>query len=153
MGYTHSWIRKAKLDSIRFAGAVDDCRQVCEASRVPLKGIEGLVEPVFREYMVAFVGGGEWFIVQAACGDSSPERPARGKVGWHFGSCKTEHLPCDICVQACLIVFNHHFELEFQVGSDGGEADWAAARALCQPTLGYGEAFRLDTQSEASRGP
>lgn len=143
MGYTHGWTRKASLDSIRFAEAVDDCQQVCEACCVPLKGIEGLAEPVFREYIVAFDGGGEWFVVQALCDESSPECPVHGKTGLHVGSCKTEHLPYDICVQACLVVFNHYFGQEFQVSSDGKSADWRRARAVCQETLGYGLEFLL----------
>ena len=57
MGYSHGWCRPNELEREKFAAAVDDCRKVCEASMIPLRGIEGAVEPVFREFIVAFNGG------------------------------------------------------------------------------------------------
>lgn len=119
---------------------------MCQARGLPLKGIEDLAEPAFREYMVAFDGGGEWFVVQAVYDQGSPERPLRGKAGWHFGSCKTEHLPYNLCVQACLIAFSHHFGQKSRVSSDGSSADWVQARELCQRILGYGGSFCLETR-------
>jgi hypothetical protein len=145
MGYSHSWTRPQALDIGLCNAAAEDCRQVCEASGVPLKGIEGSPNPLFAGSIVAFDGGCEWFVVQCKCDSASPERPMRSKPGWHVGFCKTEHLPYDICVQACLIVFNHCFEQDFQISSDGGSAAWDRARELCQRTLGYGSEFRLKT--------
>jgi hypothetical protein len=143
MGYTHSWIRPRELDREKFSAAAADCRRVCEASGVALRGIEGAAEPVFADQIVAFDGGCEWFIVQCICDDRSPERPCRDKPGMHFGFCKTEHLPYDSCVQACLIVFSHHLGIGFTVSSDGHDSDWEPARQLCQSSLGYESSFTL----------
>lgn len=143
MGYTHSWYRPRELEREKFADAVEDCRKVCEASMIPLRGVEGAAEPVFRDFIVAFNGGCEPLIVQCVCDARSPERPSRAKPGAWFGFCKTEHLPYDLCVQAALIVFQHHLGAGFLVSSDGDSAAWGRARELCQRVLGYGESFSL----------
>ena len=70
------------------------------------------------------------------CDDRSPERPCRDKAGLHFGFCKTDRLPYDLCVQACLIVFNHHLGAGFAVSSDGADPEWDRARNLCHAILG-----------------
>ncbi len=143
MGYTHSWLRPRELDRGKFAAAAEDCRRVCEASGITLRGTEGAVEAVFADFIVAFDGGCESFVVQCVCDDRSPERPCRDKPGIHFGFCKTEHLPYDICVQACLIAFKHQFGSIFVVSSDGDGSEWDAAQGLCRRVLRYGESFVL----------
>lgn len=143
MGYTHSWLRPKELDREKFAVATADCRRVCEASGVALRGIEGAPDPVFSDAIVAFDGGCEWFIVQCVCDDRSPERPCRDKPGMHFGYCKTEHLPYDLCVQGCLIALEHHLYTDIVVRSDGDNSAWSQARALCHNVLGYGDSFLL----------
>lgn len=62
-----------------------------------------------------------------------------------FSFCKTEHMSYDLAVQVALIVFHHHLGQHFRVSSDGADADWAAARRLCQLHLGYGDDFQLDS--------
>jgi hypothetical protein len=52
-------------------------------------------------------------------------------------------LPYDLCVQAVLIVLDHHFETAFLVSSDGDSDAWDRARELCQRVLGYGKSFSL----------
>lgn len=143
MGYTHSWLRPKALDREQFAVAAQDCRHICEASGVPLQGIEGRAEPIFEKFIVAFSGGCEPFIVQCVCGLNSPERPRPSNPDEHRGFCKTEHLPYDLCVQGCLIAFQHHFGAEFAVSSDGDSSAWDAARELCQRAVGYGASFTL----------
>lgn len=143
MGYSHSWIRPRELDRDRFVAAAADCRRVCESTGVSLRGIEGHNEPLFEEFIVAFDGGCEWFIVQCVCGDRTPERPCRDQTGKNYGFCKTDHLPYDICVQGCLIVFQHHFGTDFAVSSDGDSTAWDIARQLCQRVVGYGTSFPL----------
>lgn len=123
--------------------AVKDCKQVCDESGIALQGIEGQAKPTFESFLVAFGGGCEPFVVQCVCGNRGPERPSYSQPDRCRGFCKTEHLPYDICVQACLIVLNHNLGDAFQVGSDGNEVDWDGARELCQKTLGYGLDFRL----------
>lgn len=127
MGYTHSWLRPRQLASDRFAAAAQDCRRICEASGVQLRGIEGRTDPIFEEFIVAFDGGCEPFVVQCVSDGRSPERPRPNNSGTHRGFCKTEHLPYDICVQGCLIAFNHFFGDDFSVSSDGTSSDWDAA--------------------------
>lgn len=143
MGYTHFWMRPNELDREQFAAAARDCRAVCEESGVKLQGIEGREDPIFERFIVAFNGGCEAFVVQCICGPDSPERPRRDGSGAHWGFCKTEQSPYDICVEACLIVFNHHFGIDFTVSSDADSSEWIAARELCQRALGYGKSFSL----------
>lgn len=129
MGFTHYWLRPSELEREKFAAAVGDCRKVCEASGIPLRGIEGAAEPVFQDRVVAFDGGCESFIVQRACTDGSPERPSRSRPGNWFGYCKTERLPYDLCVQAALVVLEHHLGAAFRVSSDGDSAAWDSRRS------------------------
>ncbi len=143
MGYTHYWLRPRELDRARFAAAANDCRRLCNAAAVPLHGPEKTRYPVFTDYLVAFNGGCEDFVVQCVCDADSPERPSRSDARMHRGFCKTEHLPYEVCVQACLIALQHHLGPAFRVESDGSDEDWAAARALCERVAAYGLGFRL----------
>jgi hypothetical protein len=61
-----------------------------------------------------------------------------------FSFCKTERRPYDLAVQVALIVFKHHLIRHLRVSSDGDEAEWDAARRLCQQHLAYGGDFHLD---------
>jgi hypothetical protein len=144
MGYTHSWIRTKSLDHDKFAAAIIDSRRVCEATDVNLSGIENEPEPVFENYVIAFGDGGEPLIIQCTCDNQSPERPIPDKPGFHFGYCKTEQLPYDLCVQATLIILNYYFGKEFLVGSDGNDLEWVRARRLCEGIVGYGGSFVLN---------
>lgn len=146
MGYTHSWIRPRGLERGRFAAAARDCQRICEASGVVLRGIEGEQKPTFENFIVAFNGECEAFVIQCVCGERGPERLSPTRPGMHRGYCKTEHLPYDVCVQACLVAFQHHFDTDFVVSSDGADSEWDAARQLCQRSVGYGAEFMLDKE-------
>ena len=65
-------------------------------------------------------------------------------VGKYHLYTKTERLPYDLAVMACLIVAKRHLGKGIVVCSDGSEKDWEQSRWLCQYYLGYGDGFKLD---------
>jgi len=141
MGYTQYWRRPPRLPPGAFGRAVEDCRRVLPETRVPLAGAHGTGPPVFSSDAILFNGVGaaslETFAIRLEEAGRDADRPV-------FSFCKTERRPYDLAVQVALIVFNHHLGVEFRVSSDGKDADWDAARRLCQQHLGYGADFRLD---------
>ena len=144
MGWTHNWRRGTELPPATFAAAIRDCRKTLPCTGVSLAGFDGIGQPVLQEEVIVFNGEGRagcepFEIHQTGC-----DRHGRA-VFWSF--CKTEHQPYDLCVQTALIILNHHLGEAIAVRSDGTDADWAEARRLCQEQLGYGETFRLETES------
>lgn len=59
-------------------------------------------------------------------------------------SCQTNYRPYDLCVQCCLIVFNHYYGSQFRIRSFGTAQQWYEAANDCQAVLGYGLEFVLD---------
>lgn len=141
MGYTHYWTRAAELPATKFGAAVKDCRKLMKHLGVALAGRDGTGRPIFNDKEIAFNGHApneyETFVVarMAAARDGEPKT---------FQFCKTARRPYDICVQAALIVLQHHLGEAIVISSDGDEADWDRARAVCQKWLGYGSDFRLE---------
>ena len=127
---------------------------------------DGLVWPSEDAEALAVVGqtavNGKWFAGSTAgarCvnskGDGSYETfrieraikkndLVKPRKGLHFGFCKTNYRPYDLCVQCCLIVFKQHFGDQFEVRSDGDMRQWHEACNDCQAILGYGLDFSLD---------
>lgn len=142
MGYTHYWARPPRLPAAAFGRAVVDCRRVLPQTHIPLAGANGTGKPRFRSDGIVFNGVGEasheTFAVRR-------EEPDRGDGRSVLSFCKTEQKPYDLAVQAALIVLQHHLGQCFRVSSDGGAADWDAARKCCQQVLGYGGDFQLDS--------
>ena len=134
MGYTHHWYRKPVLDADKFKAAIADCKKACAASHVTMAA-------EFGDSTVRIDGGCETFTVEQA----SIGRFRDGRV---FEFCKTEKMPYDLCVTACLIVFKHHFGDDFIVTSDGEDKGFAGARTLCQKALGYGSGFKVDPRQK-----
>ena len=60
-----------------------------------------------------------------------------------FSCCKTAFRPYDIAVTALLIIAKHHLLGDILVRSDGEDAHWMEAKALCQQVLGYGMNFEM----------
>ena len=141
MGYTQYWQRPPRLPAEAFGRAVADCRRVLPETKVPLAGAQGNGKPVFRADAIVFNGVGaaslETFAIRLEEADRGAGRP-------QFSFCKTERRPYDLAVQVTLIVFKHHLGAALRVSSDGRDADWDAARRLCQEHLGYGADFHLD---------
>ena len=134
MGYTNYWCCAPKLPAGAFKAAVSDCQKALEHAGITLAGPIGIGSPVFRPDAVAFNGSERQGLETFAISRSEPPRNRR-----ELYFCKTNHLPYDLCVQVALIVFAHHIGGAFQVSSDGGDADWDAARRICQEHLGYGQ--------------
>ncbi len=65
--------------------------------------------------------------------------PARSMRGRYFDFCKTACKPYDLAVAAVLVAAKHRFGKLILVQSDGGAAEWAPAKALCQSILGVGQ--------------
>ena len=56
MGYTHYWRRTPILNPDQFRIAVDECREVCRASGIPLGDAMGMGKPVFDKTAIEFNG-------------------------------------------------------------------------------------------------
>jgi hypothetical protein len=142
VGYTHYWERPPHLPARPFARAVADCQRVLPQTNVPLAGSDGTGPPDLRPDAIIFNGVGtamyETFDMRLE------EKAPRDGKRLVFSFCKTERRPYDLAVQVALIVFKHHLVRQLRVTSDGDEADWDAARRLCQQYLGYGGDFHLD---------
>lgn len=149
MGYTHYWWRERELDAETFKKAVADCREVCQAARVPLAGAQGKpgTKARFSASEMGFNGVGdaahETFLVQRSFREEFEQPDATGRL---FDFTKTARKPYDLAVCACFVVFRHFFGRKFRIESDGNvtDAGWSAALDLCQRVLGYGKDFRLD---------
>lgn len=109
---------------------------------ISLAGADGNGQPVFTGKEVVFNGVAgtncEPFIFRRI----QPPRPGRNIV---FEYCKTEHLPYDLAVQCCLIVFKHHLGDIIKITSDGTGDDWVNAKEVCNDILAYGNDFKLST--------
>jgi hypothetical protein len=142
MGYTHYWERLKVLPRPQFHAAVEDCRRLCDALKIPLGDAEGNGKPAFTDSEICFnghVASGPWepFHVPRIFRPRHPHQQGAG--GLWFSFCKTYRQPYDLCVQGCLIVLNHRLGSgKFKVASDGSSNDWNEARDTCQRVLGYG---------------
>lgn len=141
MGLTHHWHRPTELPIEAFRAAASDCRLLLEQHDADVGGFDGTGEAILDEDRIVFNGRApkacEPFEIAAI------EFDRRGRDVF-YGHCKTEGLPYDLYVQACLIVVKHHLKDRFQVSSDAPTRDWREARELVQSTLGCGRDFSLD---------
>jgi len=140
MGWTHNWRRQTELPRDRFKAAVEQIKFVLERSSVELAGADGTGEPIFRSDQIVFNGCNGQGCEPFEIARQEFDRHGRKEV-WSF--CKTERMPYDICVQAALVILQHHLGTLLEVGSDGGDEDWRAAKELVKTHLGYGDDFRL----------
>jgi hypothetical protein len=58
--------------------------------------------------------------------------------GRTFTCCKTAFRPYDVAVCAVLLIAKRHLGTRISVRTDGDDAQWFAAKMLCQTVLGYG---------------
>lgn len=137
MGYTHYWKRVKPVDSQAFARFVADVRKIVNGCDVPLQFDFDDDRPVeITESHVFFNGVGddgcEVFFVDSELQDA-------------LNFCKTNRLPYDKVVAACLISLKHHLGDAVQVTSDGTIEDWYPGFALHLTTVGdaKGLAFGL----------
>lgn len=70
--------------------------------------------------------------------DEVPED--NGLYGEHV---KTGFRPYDVAVTSVLLVAKHCLRDQFVVHSNGGDAQWADAKRICQMVLGYGDWFGI----------
>ena len=141
MGHTNYWTRKPELPTKAFAAAVADCKKIMKHLGIPLGGRNGTGRPIYRADLIEFNGKAPNDYETFAVDQITTSRDGEPMV---FDFCKTDHRPYDICVQAALIVLKRHLGAAIIVSSDGGDADWEAAREKCQAHLGYGGEFRLE---------
>ena len=126
MGYTHSWYRPRRLDAATFEHATLDIQMLYNSFLKPRLFKSFSIGPDF----VRIEGGGETFQVEAL----SMERERNGIV---FEFCKTQHLPYDLPVMCCLLVFRHHLGPTFKVCSNGDLPNWQPAIDLVSKVLGW----------------
>ena len=153
MGYTHYWYRSKTLSPGKFALAVADCEKVCNGLEIPLGDCFGEGAPKFSPRSISFNGRAidsegdgsyEPFRIDQVFADEHRATNAHGQL---FAFTKTNFRPYDLCVQACLIVFDFHFSEDLVVSSDGDDKAWNEARSACQHFLGYGPHFKLEGDS------
>ncbi len=134
MGWTHYWERQVELPSEDFKRALADCNKVIWLLDISLAGADGNGPPVFTDEEVVFNGvegtNCEPFVFRHI----QHPRPERNVV---FEYCKTEHLPYDLAVQCCLVVFHHYFEGLIEISTDGSDDDWQEAFDICRKELGF----------------
>lgn len=58
-------------------------------------------------------------------------------TGCYYMDCKTERLPYDLMVTACLLVYKHHSPETMALRSDGNVHDWRDAENFVKSVLGY----------------
>ena len=101
---------------------------------ISLAGADGNGPPVFTDEEVVFNGiegaNCEPFVFRR----TQPPRPERDVV---FEYCKTEHLPYDLAVQCCLVVFYHYFEGLIEISTDGSDDDWQEAFDICKKEFDF----------------
>jgi hypothetical protein len=152
MGYTHYWYRKPEIPAETFARIRDDfARLLPELAQrgVRLGDAWGKGQPVVNDEAIAFNGAKPEDYESFYLEPHSQER--RDERGLCFAFCKTARRPYDLAVTACLIVFRHHIQGEGEVHTDGMDAEWSAARDLCQRVLGYGAEYRVDKDYRLER--
>lgn len=168
MGYTHHYYVERAYDPGTFGKVASDFKRLLpelKRNGVDLAGVVGGVEPSIGSRLIQFNGARgaacEPFRLEQATGgrhgrpvcrvtrfrgfdtgehDTSPP----DIVGKYHLYTKTEHLPYDLAVMACLIIAKHYLGQGIVVCSDGSEEKWAPARRLCEDHFGYGGGFRLD---------
>lgn len=149
MGYTH-YFRHGNATNEAWDKIISDCKRLYENmpkhstssgacySLEPLKiDDQDGGEPIFDNERILFNGAGyedadhETFIINKINNDE-------------FEFCKTARKPYDLMVQACLIVYHHHSPDTIDVGSDGDNDDWKAAKKFVRETLGYGSTLDFE---------
>ncbi len=70
--------------------------------------------------------------------------PLRSRGSIHAAYCSGSEDP--LALTALLLIAQRHLGSEMVVRSDGGDPQWEDARLLCQQELGYGAAYRLDSE-------
>lgn len=106
---------------------------------VVVAGALGIGDAVAAGNLIAFNGAvpraGESFHVWRVIDDPSREIK---RYGLYHSYCKTGGLPYDLAVTAALLVLKHYLGDQIVIVSDGGNAEWDAAKALCYKTFGWG---------------
>jgi hypothetical protein len=153
MGYTHYWYRPLELPRERWTPFLGDWLKVYD--KLVLRGLSlsdpdsPALPPVFHEGLVAFNGRPGWepFLLSRRYERQDFVKPD----GRCFSFCKTARRPYDLAVTACLLVAKRAFGSILTVSTDGEDADWQAARDLCQEVLGYGRDFRIASDDAGNR--
>jgi hypothetical protein len=71
-----------------------------------------------------------------------------GSKANRFDCCKTAYRPYDLAVTVSLVIFQHWFQSDISVRSDGDIANWKDALDLCKHHLGYGQSFKFTERDE-----
>ena len=134
MGWTHYWEREIELPAGEFKRAVSDCKKVIELLDISLAGADGNGQPVFTDEEIMFNGATGTHCEPFVFRRMQPPRPGRSIV---LEYCKTEHLPYDLAVQCCLVIFSNHLKELIEISTDGSEEDWQEAFDICRKEFGY----------------
>lgn len=150
MGYSHHWYRQPVLNAGKFDNVVVECKFARniwrretlsqQLTNAPFRPMH-LKNEVFSRDLIRFEGGCEPFLLEQRY--SATHRPPK-EDGTYFAYCKTEHLPYDTLVTACLLIAKHHFGKAFKVSSNGDIEDWAAGIALVEKAVAWRSAWRFD---------
>lgn len=130
LGYGHNWTWKTPPDSNKLKKCISEMKLILHASPVPLASVTGTGQPTIRDSMLTFN-------MKGPDDDIGEPFVFPGQVGYNF--CKTNGLPYDPVVTACLLVVMDHFSKdEVTVGSDGkmNEGDWEPGITLYKKVLG-----------------
>lgn len=150
MGFSHHWYRRPVLNATKFIAAVVECEraklhwhQEAPSQRLTNAPIihMHLVDAVFNQNVVGFSGGCERFEIEREF--SMRHRPPK-EDGTYFSFCKTNQLPYDTLVTACLLIFKHTFGKGFKVSSNGTIEDWKAGIALVEKVVAWRSEWRFD---------
>jgi len=137
-GYGHSWTWKKAPDSLKVLKCIAEMKRVLAASPVKLAGTDGLGKPMLQDGRLEFnLQGHEGQIGEPFLFPGRVDAP---------NFCKTNGLPYDPIVTACLLVLMDHFSKdEVDIQSDGklGGGDWDAGIAL------YKKVFQRDPRVTA----
>ena len=134
MGYTNHWNRPTEFDKLAFARAVRDCTVMLPKLGVSLAGFDGTDQPIFEPDHIVFNGASPQCCEPFEIARVQFDRRGRERFSC---SCKTEHLPYDLCVKSAMLIFSHHLGDLMAIGSDGPPEDWTEAHRRVKEVLGF----------------
>ena len=147
MGYTHYCYKAKELDQTKWDNFITDFEKVLPFFEQYLdKDTSDNQYLQYTSEKLWFNGIGEnghetFALMRVEDKDSSIGYGRENSNAKHFMFCKTAQKNYDIAVTCALIIAKHHFGDDVAVSSDGGNAEWAEAKELCQDELEYGEKF------------
>jgi len=135
MGYTHYWsfkaVRgKAQVNELLYKMAIKDCQRVIRRYYKENGGLSGYT----AHCKLGAYGGVN---VNGAGSDAGEAFVLREHFNQNeTGFCKTNRLPYDTVVTACLAILKHRLGDSFEVSSDGNSKEWQDGTKLAKKVTG-----------------